>query len=285
MGTGGEDIVWGMHGRLIRLQGPLVMGILNLTPDSFVGSSRLGSLDQALTLAARMLEDGASILDVGGASARPGASEVPLDEELKRVIPAIEALHKRFPTAIISVDTWRASVATEAVAAGASIINDISAGRLDGDMLHAVKELRVPYILMHMQGTPRTMQRAPTYTDVLREVVAFLSAGVQRARAAGIADIVIDPGFGFGKDRMHNFTLLKGIPAMKQLGVPVLAGLSRKSMINEVLGTVPENALNGTTVLNTLALQNGADILRVHDVREAMEAVRLSRAYGEAPQR
>lgn len=259
------------------------MGILNLTPDSFVGSTRIGSVGEALRKAERMLEYGAAILDVGGASTRPGAGEVPLEEEKKRAVLTIEALHQRFPEVLISVDTWRAAIAKEAVECGASIVNDISAGRLDNEMLATVAGLQVPYILMHMQGTPKTMQRAPTYTDALAEVVKFLSERLDAARKAGIADVVIDPGFGFGKNREHNFSLLKGIPAMKQLGVPVLAGVSRKRMINEVLGTLPEDALNGTTVLNTLALRNGADILRVHDVREAMDAVMLCRAYNEAP--
>lgn len=278
-----EDIVWNIHGRLVRLEPPVVMGILNLTPDSFVGSTRLGSVDQALRQAEQMLDEGAQILDVGGASTRPGADEVPPDEEKRRVVPTILALHQRFPDVLISVDTWRADVAREAVGAGASLVNDISAGRLDPAMLPTVAQLHVPYILMHMQGTPRTMQLAPSYHDVLAEVVAFLSERLEVARQAGIADVVIDPGFGFGKNKEHNFSLLKGLSAMKALGVPVLAGVSRKRMINEVLGTRPEEALNGTTVLNTLALQGGADILRVHDVRPAMEALRLLQTFEAAP--
>ena len=277
---GGEDIVWGLHGRLVKLHAPAVMGILNLTPDSFHAESRQASLKDALRTAERMLSEGAAILDVGGASSRPGSREVPLEEERERIIPVIKALHGRFPEAVISIDTWRAPIAEEAVDAGASMVNDISAGLMDPAMLTTVARLHVPYVLMHMQGSPRTMQQEPSYSDVLAEVVKFLSERLRAARQAGIADVVIDPGFGFGKDRDHNFTLLKGLPAIKQLGVPVLAGLSRKRMINEVLGTRPREALNGTTVLNTLALLNGADILRVHDVRPAMEAIKLLQACG-----
>lgn len=277
--SGGEDIVWGLHGRLAKLHSPVVMGILNLTPDSFHAESRQASLDDALRTAEQMLSEGAAIIDVGGASSRPGALEVPLEEERKRVIPVIKALHRHFPEAVLSIDTWRAAIAGEAVGAGASMVNDISAGLMDRDMLATVARLRVPYVLMHMQGDPRTMQHAPTYTDVLAEVVKFLSERLLAAREAGIADVLVDPGFGFGKDRDHNFTLLKGLPAIKQLGIPVLAGLSRKRMINEVLGTRPAEALNGTTVLNTVALLNGADILRVHDVRPAVEAIKLMEVY------
>jgi dihydropteroate synthase len=276
---GGEDIVWCMHGRLERARTPMVMGILNITPDSFVRSSRLETLDQALWTADRMLAEGAGMLDVGGASSRPGSSELPLEEERKRVIPVITGLRERFPGALISIDTWRAALAAEAVEAGASLVNDIGAGLMDSAMLPTVARLRVPYIVMHMQGTPRTMQRAPTYRDVVAEVVKFLSERVLAARRAGIADVLVDPGFGFGKDSAHNFALLRGSGAIRQLGAPIVAGLSRKRMINEVLGTDPESALNGTTVLNTLALLNGAAILRVHDVREAVEAVKLLAAY------
>lgn len=278
----GEDIVWGVHGRLVCLRPPVVMGILNVTPDSFVAATRLGSTGQVLASAARLLEDGASLLDVGGASSRPGAADLPVEEERARVLPAIRALRREFPHALISVDTWRAAIAREAVEHGADLVNDISAGLMDPDMLRTVAAVRAPYILMHMQGTPRTMQRAPAYEDVLAEVVKFLSERLLAARHAGIADVVVDPGFGFGKNRSHNFALLKGLPAVRQLGVPVLAGLSRKRMINEVLGTTPAEALNGTTVLNTLALLAGADILRVHDARQAMEAIKLLAAYAES---
>lgn len=272
--------MWCLRGRLVRFAPPVVMGVLNVTPDSFYGASRQASVDEALRTADAMLTAGAAFLDVGGASTRPGAMEVPLEEELKRTIPVVEALHQRFSDAWISIDTWRATVAREAVMAGASVVNDISAGRLDDTMLTAVAGLGVPYILMHMQGVPRTMQEAPEYEDVVAEILKFLSSRVLAARSAGIADIAVDPGFGFGKTTKHNFSLLKELRVLKQLGLPVLAGLSRKRMINQVLGTAPANALNGTTVLNTLALANGADMLRVHDVAPAMEAVKLFKAYG-----
>ncbi len=222
-----------------------------------------------------MLEAGATILDVGGASSRPGALVVPEEEERIRTMAVIQAIHQQFPDTIISIDTWRSTIAAQAVEAGATLINDISAGLQDCLMLPTVAKLRVPYVVMHMQGLPKFMQEAPTYSDVVAQVVKFLAERASAAKQAGIADLVLDPGFGFGKTATHNFTLLNGLQTLKKLGMPVLAGLSRKRMINEVLGTIPAQALNGTTVLNTLALLNGADILRVHDVRPAVEAVKL----------
>ena len=272
---GGEDIAWCVRGRMVFLRSPVVMGVLNLTPDSFHAASRVRTLDEALRRAEGMLADGASILDVGGASSRPGSLAVPMELERERVVPVIHGLHQRFPQALISIDTWRAGIAAEAVDAGASMVNDISAGRMDDHMLTTVAGLHVPYILMHMQGTPKTMQAAPVYIEVVADVVKYLSERAQAARQAGIADLIVDPGFGFGKSTAHNFALLKGLQAIKQLGYPVLAGLSRKRMINHVLDTMPEDALNGTTVLNTLALLNGASLLRVHDVKPAMETIKL----------
>ncbi|MBL8002540.1 MAG: dihydropteroate synthase [Flavobacteriales bacterium] len=260
--------------RLVELHAPLVMGILNATPDSFHGASRV-DVDVALRLAERMLAGGASVLDIGGASSRPGSSEVDASEELRRVVPVIAAVHARFPDALISVDTWRAVVARAAVEAGAGLVNDIGAGLLDTDMLRTVAALGVPYIAMHMQGTPATMQQAPHYTDVAVEVTRFLSERLNACRAAGIADVWLDPGFGFGKTTDHNYALLSELPRIAALGAPVLVGVSRKRMINEVLGITAADALNGTTVLNTVALLNGAAVLRVHDVKEAAEAVRL----------
>jgi dihydropteroate synthase len=283
--NGGEDIAWCLRGGLVTVRPPLVMGILNITPDSFHAASRQATVDAAVQTAGQMLADGAAIIDIGGASTRPGAHEVSLTEESERVIPVIAAVHERYPEAWISIDTWRASVAAEAVAAGATMVNDIGAGLLDEAMLETVATLHVPYVIMHMQGTPRTMQKEPRYTDVVAEVVHFLSARARAAHQAGIADVIVDPGFGFGKDKAHNFTLLKGLPALRNLGLPVLAGLSRKRMINEVLGTTPATALNGTTVLNTIALMAGADILRVHDVKEAVEAVKLVNAMCGVDQR
>lgn len=262
-------------GRLMDISTPVVMGILNATPDSFYNKGRDSSIDNLLRLGETMLRDGAAILDIGGASTKPGAAELSIDEELKRVIPVVEQLHNTFPEAWISIDTYHSRVAKEAVAAGASIVNDVSAGRFDKDMFVTVAELNIPYIAMHMQGTPQTMQQNPQYNDVISEVRDSLREVCDRAAAAGIVDIIIDPGFGFGKTVAHNFQLLKGMHTLGILGKPILVGLSRKSMICKTLGVSPEYALNGTTALNMIALQQGANILRVHDLKEAMETVQL----------
>lgn len=269
---------WRIKDRLVTTTLPTVMGIINATPDSFHAASR-ADVDGALHLAERMLNEGATILDVGGQSTRPGSDEGSAEMELTRVLQVIEAIHQRFPAALISVDTWRAVVASEAVAAGASLVNDIGAGLRDAAMLSTVARLGVPYVAMHMQGTPATMQHSPTYTDVAAEVTRFLSERLNAAHEAGIADVFLDPGFGFGKDLDHNYILLRELGRVKALGAPVMVGVSRKRMINEVLATTPDDALNGTTVLNTIALLNGAAILRVHDVKEAVEAVRLVTRY------
>jgi dihydropteroate synthase len=269
---------WRLRDRLVRPRFPLVMGILNATPDSFHAASRV-DVDAALRTAERMLEEGAMMLDVGGMSTRPGSEAIDEAEELRRVLPVITAIHSRFPEAWISIDTYRSVVAREAVDAGACMVNDISAGLLDTAMLETVARLGVPYIAMHMQGTPRSMQQSPMYTDVAAEVTHFLSERLNAARTAGIADVVLDPGFGFGKGTEHNYTLLSELGRITALGAPVLVGVSRKRMINEVLGTTAVEALNGTTVLNTIALLGGAAILRVHDVREAVEAVKLVGAF------
>jgi dihydropteroate synthase len=268
---------WKLKDRLWEVQFPMVMGILNVTSDSFHAPSRVHLVD-ALRVAERMLHDGAAILDIGGASSRPGAEEITEQEELDRLLPVVEAIAARFPQALISIDTFRANVAQTAVAAGARMVNDISAGTFDISMLATVAKLGVPYMAMHMQGAPRTMQTDPRYTDVAAEVTFFLSQRLNAARAAGIADVIIDPGFGFGKTTAHNYTLLGELPRILALGAPVLVGLSRKRMINEVLGTKPDDALNGTTALNAIALLKGASILRVHDVREAVECVKLVNA-------
>ena len=260
---------------------PIVMGILNITPDSFHGASRVGP-DDLLLRAGDMLEQGAGILDIGGMSTRPGSEEISVEEELGRVVPAIRAVHSHFPQALISVDTYRADVARAAVEAGARMVNDIGAGLLDADMLDTVASLHIPYLFMHMQGTPSTMQRAPHYVNVVNEVVHFLSARKAAAHAAGIADVIVDPGFGFGKTTAHNLALFNGLPVIRALGAPVMVGISRKRMINEVLGTTAAEALNGTTVLHALALRHGASILRVHDVREARQAVQLLDALARA---
>ena len=267
-------VTWRVKDRLVTPHFPMVMGILNATPDSFHAPSRV-QLDEALRTTERMLNEGAAILDIGGASSRPGAEEITETEELKRVLPAIEVIHERFPEALLSIDTYRSRIARDAIEAGAGLVNDISAGTLDAQMLSTVAMLGVPYIAMHMQGTPRTMQAEPRYVNVVSEVTHYLSERMNAARAAGIADVIVDPGFGFGKTTAHNYALLRSLSHLHALGAPVLVGLSRKRMINEVLGTNPEDALNGTSALNTIALINGASILRVHDVREAVECAKL----------
>jgi len=275
--SGKDGVAWRLNDRLVRARFPLVMGILNATPDSFHAASRV-AVDSALRTAERMLEEGAAMLDIGGMSTRPGSEAISEAEELQRALPVIAAVHERFPEAWLSIDTYRSKVAQQAVEAGACMVNDISAGLLDPEMLTTVAELGVPYIAMHMQGTPRSMQQAPIYTNVAAEVTHFLSERLTAAHAAGIADVILDPGFGFGKTTAHNYTLMRELGRITALGAPVLVGVSRKRMINEVLGTTAAEALNGTTVLNTLALVGGASILRVHDVREAMEAVKLVEA-------
>lgn len=272
------SLTWRLRDRLFTPRFPLVMGIINATPDSFHAPSRAASVDDALHTAERMLAQGADILDIGGQSSRPGSGSGDEREERRGVIPVIEAVHRGFPEALISVDTWRAAIAEEAVHFGARMVNDIGAGLLDHAMLPTVARLSVPYIAMHMQGTPETMQQAPAYDDVLSGVTLFLSQRLNAAHTAGIADVILDPGFGFGKTTAHNFALLRGLRRLNALGAPVLAGLSRKRMINGTLGTTPADALNGTTVLNTIALLHGAAILRVHDVKEAVECVKLVRA-------
>ncbi len=254
---------------------PLVMGIMNITPDSFYSGSRFEATDTILKQAEQMLKDGADILDIGGQSTRPGSEQIGADEELQRVLPAIEAIHQHFPEAFISTDTYHSKVAKEAVAAGASIVNDISGGSLDKDMIATVASLKVPYVLMHMQGTPQTMQQNPVYENVTREILNFFIAKTNELRKAGITDIVIDPGFGFGKTIAHNFELLRQLSVFKILNCPILLGISRKATIYKTLGVTANEALNGTTTLNTIGLMNGASIVRVHDVKEAKEAVTL----------
>jgi len=251
------------------------MGILNATPDSFFNKGRNSNAESLLRVAEEMLEDGAAILDIGGASTKPGQELVSADQELLRVIPVVEAIDKHFPDAWLSIDTYNARVAKEAVNAGAAIVNDVSSGRFDSEMMQTVGMLQIPYIAMHMQGSPQTMQLNPEYGDVVAEVREYLRVVCNQCEAAGIMDVIIDPGFGFGKTVEDNFALLRDLSSFSILGKPILAGLSRKSMICKPLKVKPEHALNGTTALNMVALQNGANILRVHDVKEAMEVVRL----------
>ena len=268
-------------GRLLVVDKPQVMGIINTTPDSFFSGSRQESVDAVLAKAETMIQEGATILDVGGQSTRPGSDKLTEEEELKRVIEPIAAINKKFPDIFVSIDTYYSTVATMAVAAGASIVNDISAGSIDSKMISTVAALKVPYVLMHMQGTPQTMQQQPVYENVTREVLDFLIMKVNDLHISGITDIIVDPGFGFGKSIAHNFELLRNLPVFKMLNCPLLLGISRKSSIYKTLGTTTENSLNGTTVLHTIGLLNGASILRVHDVREAMEIIKLIDTYNQ----
>jgi len=262
-------------GRLIDLSRPKIMGILNTTPDSFFEGSWSNSVDSALKRTGKMLDEGADFIDIGGMSTRPGADEVSEEEELKRVIPIVESLLNEFPGILISVDTYRAKVAKEAVEAGAAIINDISAGTMDENLLKTVAGLQVPYILMHMQGIPKNMQKNPVYENVTIEVNQFLSEKVKELKELGINDIIIDPGFGFGKTVEHNYELFRNLDLIAFGEFPLLVGVSRKSIITRFLNISPDEALNGTTVLNAYALQKGANILRVHDVKEAKEVMKI----------
>jgi len=265
-------------GQLLVIEKPVVMGILNITPDSFYSGSRIENTDSILQKAQQMLNEGATILDIGGQSTRPGSTRISADEELQRVIPAIQLIKQQFQNCFISIDTYYSKVAKEAVTAGADMVNDISAGTMDEQMISTVAALNVPFIAMHMQGTPDTMQQNPAYENVTREVLDYFIKKTEQCKAAGIQDIIIDPGFGFGKTIAHNFQLLRELEVFQILKYPLLAGLSRKSTIYKTLGTTAEEALNGTTVLNTIALQKGASILRVHDVKETMETIKLVQA-------
>jgi dihydropteroate synthase len=267
--------------RLFAMDRPLVMGVLNRTPDSFYAGSRSADDDALLGQAEKMIVGGADWLDVGGQSTRPGAELVGEEEELRRLTGAIDLLHRRWPEVLLSVDTWYARVAREAVAAGASMVNDISGGRFDPEMLSTVGGLKVPYVCMHMKGTPATMNREAVYEDVVREVLDFFIRRIEDCRLAGIHDLILDPGFGFAKTSAHNFELLHRLGVFRMTGKPLLIGVSRKSTIYRLLGVPPEEALNGSTVLHTIGLLNGADILRVHDVKEAKEVIALVSAYNK----
>ncbi len=264
-----------VRGRLINLSTPRVMGILNVTPDSFYEGSRHVTEKDIIQHAEKMLAYGATFLDVGGYSTRPGAEEVSEEEELRRVLPAIRAVMKAFPDAMVAIDTFRSAVATAAVDAGASMVNDISAGNLDPQMPATVARLEVPYIAMHMRGTPRTMNTLTDYEDLVSDIIRYFHEKIGAFHQLGIRDIIVDPGFGFAKTVDQNFRLLSRLGELRILGKPILTGLSRKSMIWRTLMTTPDNALNGTTCLNTVALLNGASILRVHDVREAVDTITL----------
>jgi dihydropteroate synthase len=266
-------------GRLLIIDEPVVMGILNTTPDSFFAASRVNSTDAVLQRAGQMLAEGAAILDVGGQSTRPGAELLSEVQEAERVLPAIRAISTRFPEAFISVDTYFASVASRAVDAGASLVNDISGGNFDPAMLPTVAGLRVPFICMHRRGSATTLHRPQSYAKLSLEVLDYFIFQTEKCRQQGIKDILLDPGFGFGKNADQNFELLRDLSVFSQLEMPLLIGVSRKSTIYKTLGITAEESLNGTTVLQTLALLNGADILRVHDVRPAVEAITLLQHY------
>ena len=264
-----------VRGRLLDLSEPRVMGILNVTTDSFYDGGKFTHTEAILRQASKLIRGGADMVDIGGQSTRPGAKYVSEKTELRRVLPAVKSILDKFPEVILSVDTWYSEVAGRCVEAGAAMVNDVSAGRVDSNMYHTVAQLKVPYVLMHMKGMPGTMQANPRYRDVTKEVVAFLIKEAARLRKMGVVDVVVDPGFGFGKTIDHNFQLLKNLDQLKLTGCPILAGLSRKSMICKTLDIKSKDALNGTTALNMIALMNGASILRVHDAMEARETIRL----------
>ena len=264
-----------LGGKLVDLTVPSVMGILNITPDSFFKGSRVDTITAALNRVEDFLESGANFIDVGAYSSRPGAIDITVEEELQRLIPVIENISKRFPEAMLSVDTFRSKVAKLAIEAGAHMVNDISAGSLDEDMFQTIAALNVPYIIMHMKGTPQNMQELAQYSNISIEVSNYFSAKIAKLHALGVKDIIIDPGFGFAKSIDDNYELLQHLEDLQIFGLPILVGVSRKGMIHKFLNTKPAEALNGTTVVNTIALLKGANILRVHDVKEASECVRL----------
>jgi len=262
-------------GKLIDLSSPKVMGIINLTPDSFYAGSRKQGIDEALQQAGKMLDEGATFLDLGAYSSRPGADDISVQEESDRLLPVVEAIASGFPDAVLSADTFRSQIAEAAINAGAHIINDISGGQLDKDMFATVARLQVPYILMHMKGNPQNMQQHAHYEDVFAEVYDYFAERYYQLKQLGVHDVIIDPGFGFAKKPEHSYALMNRLQDFNMLQLPVLAGISRKKMIYGPLGITAGEALNGTTVLNTIALTKGANILRVHDVKEAIEAIKI----------
>jgi dihydropteroate synthase len=266
---------WNIRGQLMDLSVPKVMGVLNLTPDSFFDGGRHNSVDEALKKTEQLLLEGADMIDLGAYSSRPGATDISESEEKERLLPVIQQIVRQFPAAILSIDTFRSEVAKAALGEGGHIINDISAGELDPGMFATVAADKVPYIMMHMKGTPQDMQHQAVYSDVVGEVVDYFVKKISMLKEAGITDVAIDPGFGFAKTITHNFSLLSRLDEFGMVGLPILAGLSRKSMIWKTLDVTADEALNGTTVLNTVALMKGASILRVHDVKPAVEAIKL----------
>ena len=261
--------------KLIDLTAPKVMGILNVTPDSFFDGGRYKDESDILKQTEKMLKEGATFIDVGAYSSRPGAKHISETEELQRIVPVVMLLVKNFPDIIISVDSFRSRVVEDSINAGAALINDISGGKMDEQMFHTIAKLQVPYIMMHMQGTPQNMQSSPIYKDIITEVISFFTAQLFKLRELKVNDVIIDVGFGFGKTPVHNYELLNKLSLFKNLELPILTGVSRKSMLYKLLDISPQNALNATTVANTIALLNGTNILRVHDVKEAVEAVKI----------
>ncbi len=270
-----QQLTLNCAGKILDLSQPQIMGVLNVTPDSFYDGGRYINESTIISQTEKMISDGASIIDIGGMSSRPGAAIITVEEELKRVVSNVALLKNKFPETIFSIDTVHSEVARQCVEAGAGIVNDISAGKLDASFYKTVADLNVPYVLMHMKGTPKTMQKNINYQDVLVEVLDFFIKEIGKLRALGLKDVIIDPGFGFGKTIEHNFHLLKNMHAFKILDVPMLVGISRKSMVYKSLDITAKEALNGTTALHMIALQQGAKILRVHDVKEAAETIKL----------
>ncbi|MFT4533578.1 MAG: dihydropteroate synthase [Saprospiraceae bacterium] len=263
------------NGKLVDLSLPIVMGILNVTPDSFYDGGKHNSIADSLVKVEQMIADGATIIDIGGMSSRPGAEIISLEEELSRVLPVIKLIVKKYPNQVLSIDTVHGVVAKAAIDAGVCMINDISAASIDSSIIQVAMDEKVPYVLMHMQGKPADMQESPTYENVVMDVLSFLKEKVYKLRNMGMIDIIIDPGFGFGKNIKQNYQLLRKMSVFRILDCPIIVGLSRKSMIYRTLDVAPEESLNGTTALHMVALQNGAKILRVHDVKEASQAIKL----------
>lgn len=264
-----------LRGNLVSLETPAVMGIVNVTPDSFYAASRQSRESEVIIAARKMLEEGALILDIGGYSSRPGAVDISIAEERQRVTKAIAAVIREFPNAFISIDTFRSEVAKAAIESGACMVNDISGGSLDNEMFDTVAQLKVPYVLMHMRGTPQNMVQLTAYDSLLKDIALFFAEKVSQLKAKGVNDIILDPGFGFAKTVAQGYEILQNLDYFKTLQLPLLVGLSRKSMIYRTLGITPEESLNGTTAANMAALINGASILRVHDVKEARETIQL----------
>lgn len=270
-------------GRLVDLSTPKVMGVLNVTPDSFYDGGKYKNETSILKQVEHMLNEGATFIDVGAYSSRPNADHVSEEEELNRILPIVQLILNEFPETLISIDTFRSEVAKQCIETGAALINDISAGNLDENMLKTIATLQVPYIMMHMRGTPQTMQSLTEYDDLVKDILFYFSERITAARDLGIVDVIIDPGFGFAKTLEQNFELLNKLELFKMIEKPLLVGVSRKSMIYKTLDTSAQDALNGTTVLNTIGLQKSASILRVHDVKEAMEAIKLVEALKTPP--